>query len=85
MMFGDNASVVQSSLLPKSCLHKRHVMLSFHRVQEANAAGIVNLIFIVGNINHANVMSKHWGYQSVRTYLQALLTWEGDTIDIGTE
>ena len=60
-------------------------MLSFHRVREAIAAGIVNFTFIARSLNPADILDKHWGYQSVRTFLKTLLTWEGDTIDIYAE
>ena len=36
-LFGDNKSVINSSIMPKAHLHKRHVMLSFHRVDELDA------------------------------------------------
>jgi hypothetical protein len=40
-MFGDNESVVKNATLPHSSLNKRHNALSYHRVREAIAAGIV--------------------------------------------
>jgi hypothetical protein len=40
-MFGDNKSVVDSSMQLNSKLHKRHKMLSFHRMRKSIAAGIV--------------------------------------------
>ena len=40
-MFGDNESVVNSTSMPHTKLHKRHVYLAFHRVREAIAAGIL--------------------------------------------
>ena len=40
-LFGDNESVVNSASQPDARLHKRHVALSFHRVREAMAAGIM--------------------------------------------
>ena len=39
-MFGDNESVVNSSMKIDAKLHKRHNALSFHRVRESIAAGI---------------------------------------------
>ena len=58
-MFGDNKSVVDSSMTPHAKIHKRHVALSFHRVREAIAAKIIRYHFIIGNINPANILSKH--------------------------
>ena len=39
-MFGDNESVVGSSMQPHAKLHKRHNALSFHKVWESIAAKI---------------------------------------------
>ena len=49
MLFGDNESVVTSSTLPHSGLNKRHNALSYHKVREAIAAGIVKFVHIDGN------------------------------------
>ena len=81
-LFGDNKTVVDSSRHPKSRLHKRHVLLSFHRVREAIAAKVLHFIFIPGPLNPADILSKHWGYQQVKNTLKALLFWQGDTIEI---
>jgi len=81
-LFGDNNSVVTSSSTPGARLHKRHLLLSFHRVREAIAAKIISFIFIPGAINPADVLSKHWGYQAVWTQLQSLLFWQGNTLNI---
>ena len=77
-MFGDNKSVVDSSMTPHAKIHKRHVALSFHRVREAIVAKIVGYHFINGNINPADVLSKHWGHSQVWPILQPLLFWQGD-------
>ena len=81
-MFGDNSTVVNSSSTPKARLHKRHVILSFHRVREAIASKILYFIFIPGPDNPADILSKHWGFQQICTQLKALLFWHGDTKDI---
>jgi hypothetical protein len=81
-MFGDNQSVVNSSMQVHAKLHKRHTILSFHRVREAIAAGIVHFHFIPGQYNPADILSKHWGYSQIWTRLKALLFWHGDTGDI---
>ena len=43
-MFGDNQSVITSSTLPHSRLNKRHNALSYHRVREAIASGVMYFI-----------------------------------------
>ena len=60
-LFGDNESVVNGASLPHARLHKRHTMLSFHRVREAIAAArILVFAFIPGAENPADILSKHW-------------------------
>ncbi len=78
-MFGDNRSVVDSSTIPHSKLHKRHNALSFHRVREAVAARIIRFHFIRSEYNPADMLSKHWGYQQTWPNLRPLLFWKGDT------
>ena len=78
-MFGDNKTVVDSASMPKLRIHKRHVLLSFHRVREAITTKMVKFFFIPGSINPADIMSKHWGYQQVRNQLRAMLFYNGDT------
>ena len=58
-MFGDNESVVNSSSISHSKLHKRHTALSFHRVQEAIASKYVGFYFLPGTCNPADILSKH--------------------------
>ena len=65
IMFGDNQSVVDSSSQPQSRLHKRHVLLSFHRVREAIAAKILHFIHIPRSINPADILSKRWSYSKI--------------------
>ena len=65
-MFGDNKTVVDSSTIPEAKIYnKRHVMLSFHRVQEAIACGIISFVHVDGDNNPIDMISKHWGYQKV--------------------
>ena len=77
-MFGDNESVVNSSMQVQAKLHKRHNMLSFHRVREAIASGMISFIHIPGTINPADILSKHWGYSQIWDQLKTVLFWKGD-------
>ena len=79
-IFGDNESVVNSSAAVNAKLHKRHTMLSFHRVREAIAAGIQTYHFIPGNQNPADILSKAWGYTQVWPLMRPILFWQGDTM-----
>jgi hypothetical protein len=80
-MFGDNESVINSSIQVHAKLHKRHNLLSFHQVREAVASKVVVFHFIPGSSNPADILSKHWGYDQVWRLLQPLLYWQGDTLD----
>jgi hypothetical protein len=79
-MFGDNESVVNSSILPHAKLHKRHNALSFHRVREAIASGHYAFTHIPGENNPADILSKHWGYSQVWHMLRTLFMVPGDTV-----
>ena len=81
-MFGDNGSVVTSSTIPHSPLKKRHHALAYHLVREAIAAGIINFSHLPGDLNPADVMTKHWSYSKIWAVLQAVMFWTGDTADL---
>ena len=81
-MFGDNESVVNSSTVPTGKLHKSHIALSWHVVRETIATKTLRFIHIPGAINPADMLSKRWGYQQTWAQLQALLFWQGDTLDL---
>ena len=80
-IFGDNESVVNSSIQPHAKLHKRHNILSFHRVREAMASGNYVFSHIAGENNPADILSKHWGYRSIWHMLKTLLFVSGETIN----
>ena len=81
-MFGDNESVVNSATTPHGKLHKRHIMLSYHRVREAIASGMIVFTYLPGWLNPADILSKHWSYKAVWRNLKAILFWQGDTANI---
>ena len=81
-MFGDNKSVVDSSITLHAKLHKHHMALSFHHVHEAIAAKIVAFYHITGKANPADILSNNWGYSPIWPLLKALMFWQGDTLNI---
>ena len=82
VVFGDNESVVNSSVRMDGKLHKRHNALAYHRVREAVAHGWIGFYHIPGKMNPADILSKHWAYSDVWSTLQPILHWEGDTATI---
>ena len=82
MLFGDNETVVNTASVPNSKLHKRHNALSYHRVREGIAAGIIRFHHIKGKENPADILSKHWDYPTIWPILQPLMFWYGDTGDL---
>ena len=81
IMFGDNESMIKSAKYPHSVLKKRHNALAFHRVREAIASNMLSLHHISGEMNPADILSKHWGYRQVWPILQPILYWRGNTND----
>jgi hypothetical protein len=61
-MFGDNASVITSSMIPHSSSNKRHNALSYHRVCEAIASDLLWFFHIQGKVNPADVLTKFCGH-----------------------
>jgi hypothetical protein len=57
-MFGDNQSVVTSTTIPHSKLNKRHNILSYHRIREAIASGMVRFFHCVSETNQADPCTK---------------------------
>ncbi|MGH7955207.1 MAG: Ty1/Copia family ribonuclease HI, partial [Gloeomargaritales cyanobacterium] len=57
-MMGNNIGVIQNASNPEGLLKKKHTALSFHRVRECNAAGILSPYHIPGVDNHADILTK---------------------------
>jgi hypothetical protein len=79
-MFGDNEGVIKSSTLPHSVLRKRHNMLSYHRVREAIAHGILRFIHMPGTENPADVLTKSLGHSKLWHLIKPFLFSFGDTL-----
>jgi hypothetical protein len=78
-LFRDNQDVVTNSVISHSTLCKRHNALSYHRVHEGIAAGMVNFYWIDGTSNPADIFSSYWAYLQVWNMLQPILFSSGDT------
>jgi hypothetical protein len=79
-LFGDNQSVITSSTIPQSTLNKRHNALSYHRVRECIAMGIIHFMHVNGKDNPSDVLTKFLGYTKLRPLIQPLLFWKGETM-----
>ena len=79
-LFGDNQSVVTSSTIPQSTLNKRHNALSYHRVRENIAAGVIHFMHIAGKTNPSDVLTKYLGWSKFWPLVQPILFWTGETI-----
>ena len=77
-LFGDNGSVVTSSSVPESPLRKRHQALAYHFTREAIASGAVDFRHLPGDLNPADILSKHWGYAQIWQMLRTVLFWTGN-------
>jgi hypothetical protein len=78
-LFGDNQSVVTSSTMPYSQLSKRWNALSYHRVREAFAAGIIRFEHIAGIENPADVLTKPLPHYKACVFYDPILFWKGET------
>ena len=57
-LFGDNLGVVQNATIKDSLLKKKHVAISYHKVRESAASGIVHPTKLLGKYNFADVLTK---------------------------
>ena len=55
---GDNLGMTMLSTNPYSELKKKHVAISFHKLWECAAAGIVNLIKVCTTVNISDILTK---------------------------
>jgi len=58
MLLGDNLSVVLNTTVPSSVLKKKHCAISYHRVREAIAAGIMVFAHVPSTENVADILTK---------------------------
>jgi hypothetical protein len=51
-------------------------------VREAIASRFMNMFDIPGEHNLADILSKHWDYPQIWLMLQAILFYQGNTMDL---
>ena len=79
-LFGDNQSVITSSIIPHSNLNKRPNALSNHRVREAISAKVLYFIHVEGKNNPSDIMTKFLNWSKFWPLIQPLLFWKGETM-----
>jgi hypothetical protein len=79
-MFGDNKSVITSSMIPHLMLGKRHNILSYHRYREAIATGISNILCHMEDLS--DVMTKFLAHAVSYPLVKYFLYWKGH-IEVG--
>ena len=57
-VYGDNLGVIQNATIKDSLLKKKHVAISYHKLCEAVAAGIIVPIKIASAKNFADCLTK---------------------------
>ena len=74
-LFGDNKSVIDTSMYPSYRLKKRSCLLAFHRVREAIACDIVRAYHIDGKENPADILTKHRSSREWYELMKPLIFW----------
>jgi hypothetical protein len=77
--WGDNDAMINSATIPDAKLHKRHNILSFHFVRSLIACGYINLQHLRSEYNIADILTKHWGYQSTYELIRPIFHFGGNT------
>ena len=80
-MSGDNQSVVKSSTILEAKLHKHHIALSFHCVQETIESIYIVFAFLSGSENHVDILSKHWSHTAIWDQLRPFLFCYGFSLN----
>ena len=61
VLFGDNKSVVTNVSTPSSMLKKKHNAIAYHRVREAVAARVIDVVHCSTKVNLADILTKALG------------------------
>ena len=63
MLFGDNQSMITNCTISTNTLKKKHNAIAYHRVREAVAVGVLNLVYVSSQDNVADMLTKPLGPQ----------------------
>ncbi|KAL7567579.1 hypothetical protein ACA910_000179 [Epithemia clementina (nom. ined.)] len=73
-VFCNNKSVFKNAMQPELMLKKKHNAIAYHRTCEAQAAGIVCIVWEEGETNLANILTKLLPGPRLR-FLAQRITW----------
>ena len=73
LLLGDNNSVVLNTTMPSSVLKKKHCAVSYHKIREAIAAGIVKFSHISTEDNYVDILTKPLSPKAFRSLVDPLL------------
>jgi nuclear transport factor 2 (NTF2) superfamily protein len=71
--------MINSATIPDAKQHKRHNILSFHFVRSLIAWEYINLQHLRSECNIADILTKHWGYQSTYGLIRPIFHFGGNT------
>ncbi|KAL7574020.1 hypothetical protein ACA910_015600 [Epithemia clementina (nom. ined.)] len=57
-VYGDNQSVITNASIPNSMLNKKHNSICYHRVRQAVAAQMIDVVKIDTRFNLADLLTK---------------------------
>ena len=66
--------------LPSSVFKKKHHALSYHRIREATAAGIIHFCHLPSEMNLADVLNKPLNNESFHRLIKPVMFSDWDTI-----
>ena len=82
----DNKSVVTNSSVPASVLNKRHNAICYHRVREAQAAQMIRVAWIPGDMNLSDLLTKTTMPANKKNgFVQEIFTNKATVLDSNTE
>ena len=73
LLLGDNNSVVLNTTIPSSVFKKKHCAVSYHKIRETIAAGIVKFSHISSEYNYADILTKPLGPNKFMDLVKPLL------------
>jgi hypothetical protein len=72
-VFCDNKSVITNATIPTSTLKKKHNSITYHRVTEAVAAGILPIAKVHTSENLADLLTKPLSAVALKNLIQKIL------------